>query len=56
MGFGKEEFVVEILCWLCGDGWPACFMFVNIVMLPNANLFRALWNLASHTVSKKENE
>ena len=56
MGFEKEEFVVEILCWLCGDGWPACFMFVNIGMLPNANLFRALWNLASHTVAKKENE
>ena len=55
-GFVKEESVVEILCWLCGDEWLARYMFMNIGMPPNANLFRALWNLASHAVAKKENE
>lgn len=56
MGFVKEESVVDTLCLLCGHEWHACYMFVNIGMRPNANLFRVLWNLASHAVAKKENE
>lgn len=56
MGFVKEESVVDTLCLLCGHEWHACYMFVNIGMPPNANLFRVLWNLASHAVAKKENE